>query len=408
VVNSRAFATADLDTALIERERAALFEAPPLALELVAAAGVVRWHALAATSAARLEDGRPLVAPRRLAAARRRARRFDLELAGARCGALERLHDGATVLQIGEQRWRLRRPRALGGAGHDVAGWRRAPAPADGLRHGERVAVFAAEGSAGATESTPSPTPATTRRGRPADRADAGQGDRLPRQGRARRSARPGAGGDGGDEDGAHLHAPRDGVVRNCSTRWATRWPKAASCCGWHRPEPWPPATSRTIAPAGQPAAAGRPVQSRGLAVAGSVGCRLRRWHRRQRRRRRSPTQRGQSWAALRAWPGGLSRCSAPMACEASRKCRASGCQFGRRAGLADQQHIAGIARVVPACAPHRCPAVLAQQDRGCGGICRRAGAGSRQGSRQVAQLVRRLGASPPTAPPQVRPGVSV
>ena len=59
--------TADLDTALIERERAALFDAPPLPLE-VAAAGVVA-HALAAERAAR--GRRPLVAPRRLAPARR-------------------------------------------------------------------------------------------------------------------------------------------------------------------------------------------------------------------------------------------------------------------------------------------------------------------------------------------------
>jgi 3-methylcrotonyl-CoA carboxylase alpha subunit len=36
VVASRAFATADLDTALIERERAALLQAPPLAFELAA------------------------------------------------------------------------------------------------------------------------------------------------------------------------------------------------------------------------------------------------------------------------------------------------------------------------------------------------------------------------------------
>ncbi|MBC7938542.1 MAG: ATP-grasp domain-containing protein, partial [Chitinophagaceae bacterium] len=48
VVASRAFATADLDTALIERERAALFEAPPLPVE-VAAAGVAA-HVLAAES----------------------------------------------------------------------------------------------------------------------------------------------------------------------------------------------------------------------------------------------------------------------------------------------------------------------------------------------------------------------
>src|SRR5690606_27404242 len=45
-VATRAFTGADLDTALIERERAALFDAPPLPIEL-AAAGVVA-HTLAA------------------------------------------------------------------------------------------------------------------------------------------------------------------------------------------------------------------------------------------------------------------------------------------------------------------------------------------------------------------------
>ena len=55
VVGSHAFATADLDTALIEREHAALFEAPALAAEVAAAAVVA--HRLA--SEARLEDADP-------------------------------------------------------------------------------------------------------------------------------------------------------------------------------------------------------------------------------------------------------------------------------------------------------------------------------------------------------------
>src|SRR5450631_1686830 len=46
VAASKSFTSADLDTALIERERAVLFDAPPLPLE-VTAAGVVA-HALAA------------------------------------------------------------------------------------------------------------------------------------------------------------------------------------------------------------------------------------------------------------------------------------------------------------------------------------------------------------------------
>ncbi len=71
VVQSRSFAGADLDTALIERERAALFNAAPLPLE-VAAAGVVA-HAGGACLGERsvTRRCRPLVAPRRLAPARR-------------------------------------------------------------------------------------------------------------------------------------------------------------------------------------------------------------------------------------------------------------------------------------------------------------------------------------------------
>ena len=42
VVRSRSFAQADLDTALIERERAVLFNQEPLALPLAAAASVAQ------------------------------------------------------------------------------------------------------------------------------------------------------------------------------------------------------------------------------------------------------------------------------------------------------------------------------------------------------------------------------
>ena len=54
-MRSRSFATADLDTALIERERAALFDAAPLAPEIAAAA--VAAHVL--TDEAALEDADP-------------------------------------------------------------------------------------------------------------------------------------------------------------------------------------------------------------------------------------------------------------------------------------------------------------------------------------------------------------
>ncbi len=95
VVASRAFATADLDTALIERKRVALFEAPPLAPEL-AAAGVAA-HRLA--QEATLEDADPWSHRDgwRLHGGARR--QLSLELAGITLTpTLERLHDGATVL----------------------------------------------------------------------------------------------------------------------------------------------------------------------------------------------------------------------------------------------------------------------------------------------------------------------
>ena len=143
VVNSPSFATADLDTALIERERAVLLEQPPLALEVVAA-GVVAHalddeRSLSGTDPWSRRDGWRLHGGAR--------RHFDIEHAGQRHEVtLARLHDGAMRLEIGEYAWAFG-ARALGNAQHDVTlGTRR-------LRlavyvHGERVAVFAAEGSA--------------------------------------------------------------------------------------------------------------------------------------------------------------------------------------------------------------------------------------------------------------------
>jgi len=147
VVASTAFATADLDTALIEREHKALFEAPPLPLALTAA-GLVA-DALAAEST--LEDADPWSRRDgwRLHGGARR--RFQIELAGvAHTLELERHHDAAVVLQIGDQRWPLQ-VRALGAGRHDVtlAGQRSVLTV---YRQGERVAVFAPGGSALLTE----------------------------------------------------------------------------------------------------------------------------------------------------------------------------------------------------------------------------------------------------------------
>ncbi len=115
--------SADLDTALIERERSALFDAPGLPLEL-AAAGVAA-HALGSEAALRgrrpwsRRDGWRIHGGAR--------RRFDLLVGGTHHTAtLERGHDGALRLGIGpgaagsgSSRWDFS-ARALGGGRHDV------------------------------------------------------------------------------------------------------------------------------------------------------------------------------------------------------------------------------------------------------------------------------------------------
>ncbi len=98
VLTSHAFATADLDTALIEREHAALFEAAPLAAEVAAAA--VAAHRLAAEAA--LEGADPWSRRDGWRLFGGAQRRLDLNLQGQPLPVvLQRLHDGATVLQVG-------------------------------------------------------------------------------------------------------------------------------------------------------------------------------------------------------------------------------------------------------------------------------------------------------------------
>ena len=150
VVASHAFATADLDTALIERERAALFEAPGLPVEL-AAAGVAA-HVLQAEAA--LEGADPWSRRdgwRLFGGARRR---LNLEIGGEpRVALLERLHDGATVLELAGQRWPLT-TRPMGRHRHDVQlGDRRLTLTV--YAHGERYAVFGPQGSVVVAEHDP-------------------------------------------------------------------------------------------------------------------------------------------------------------------------------------------------------------------------------------------------------------
>ncbi len=143
VVNTAAFSGADLDTALIEREHAALFDGPGLAPE-VAAAGVA---AQALADEAALEGADPWSRRDGWRLHGAAQRRFDLELAGAHHAAsLARLHDGATELRLNGASWPFS-ARALGGALHDVGlGARRLQLAV--YRVGEKVAVFAPEGSA--------------------------------------------------------------------------------------------------------------------------------------------------------------------------------------------------------------------------------------------------------------------
>ncbi len=151
VVASQSFATADLDTALIEREAAVLLKQPPLPLE-IAAAGVVA-HALADEAAAEAADAAHDPWSRRdgwrLHGGARR--HFDIQHAGAlHAVGLARPHSAAAdsrlELQIGDQRWPLS-ASALGAGRHDVTlGERRLHLTV--YAHGERVAVFAPEHSA--------------------------------------------------------------------------------------------------------------------------------------------------------------------------------------------------------------------------------------------------------------------
>jgi 3-methylcrotonyl-CoA carboxylase alpha subunit len=150
VVASRSFAEGDLDTALIERERAVLFDAPPLPLE-VTAAGVVA-HALATERA--LEDADPWSRRDGWRLHGAAVRRFDIAIGAThRVATLQRTHGGQTVLAIGEQRWPFA-AAALGDDRHDVTmGEQRQRLSV--YAHGERISVFALHGSAVAHEHDP-------------------------------------------------------------------------------------------------------------------------------------------------------------------------------------------------------------------------------------------------------------
>jgi 3-methylcrotonyl-CoA carboxylase alpha subunit len=143
VAASRSFAQADLDTALIERERAALFGQPPLALE-VAAAGAVA-HVIAHEAAGESADPWSKCDGWRLHGAA--VRRFDLEAEGTHhVVRLVRSHRGEATLAIGDRQWAFA-ASSRRSTQHDVtlAGRRWTLAV---YAVGERIAVFAPEGAA--------------------------------------------------------------------------------------------------------------------------------------------------------------------------------------------------------------------------------------------------------------------
>ena len=149
VAASASFARADLDTALIERERAVLLNAAPLPLE-VAAAGVVA-HTLAAERALQTSDPWSRRAGWRLHGSA--TRRFDITAQGTHhIFTLER-SAGAQTLVLGAQRWVLA-TSARGAQAHDVTlGERRWALTV--YFSGERFSVFAPEGSAVVDEIDP-------------------------------------------------------------------------------------------------------------------------------------------------------------------------------------------------------------------------------------------------------------
>jgi 3-methylcrotonyl-CoA carboxylase alpha subunit len=104
VVQSQAFSTADLDTALIERERAALFNAPALALPLAAAAVVA--HKLRDEAAKQTNDPWSRRDGWRMQGGAQR--RLHLNWQGQNeVVTLERTHDGLTLLGVKDERWPL-------------------------------------------------------------------------------------------------------------------------------------------------------------------------------------------------------------------------------------------------------------------------------------------------------------
>ena len=146
VVQGQAFSTADLDTSLIERERATLLDQPALAIELVGAGVVAQVLATEAEQTAR--EGADPWSKRdgwRLHGGARRY--FVVEHAGMQPPvSLARAHGGQLTLHAGDGQWPIT-VRPLGGARHDITlGTRRLQLEV--FAQGERLAIFTPDGHA--------------------------------------------------------------------------------------------------------------------------------------------------------------------------------------------------------------------------------------------------------------------
>jgi 3-methylcrotonyl-CoA carboxylase alpha subunit len=157
VVGTQAFGSADLDTALIERERSALFGAPALPLALAASGAVA--HTLRIEQAGETADPWSRRDGWRLHGGA--LRRFQIEHAGQRhTVTLECSHDGGRFLTVAGERqaWQAHAvdhdgsgphttPAAAQGSCHDVA-WGAQRTRLHVYARGEQMAVFAPQGSA--------------------------------------------------------------------------------------------------------------------------------------------------------------------------------------------------------------------------------------------------------------------
>ena len=141
VVRSPAFATADLDTALIERERTTLFRQEPVGLVMAAASSIAKTLLDERT----LEGADPFSRRDGWRSHGVNIRRFEFEFQGvAAIAELTYLHDGALQVVLGEVCGRLVFSQTPQGLDIEFAGQRMA---ATVYRQGETDHIFTARGA---------------------------------------------------------------------------------------------------------------------------------------------------------------------------------------------------------------------------------------------------------------------